>query len=81
MGLLGFPTLCRQLITHGLSSATPAAIIQQGTTQKQKIVIGTLQTLPDLTIAAKLIPPTLIIIGEVVKLHQNLAWFEPDQAG
>ena len=80
MGLLGLPTLCRQLIIHGLSSSTPAAIIQQGTTRKQKIVIGTLQTLPDLTIAAKLTPPTLIIIGEVVKLHQNLAWFEPDQA-
>lgn len=80
MGLLGLPILCQQLITHGLSAATPAAIIQQGTTRRQKIVIGTLQTLPDLAITAKLIPPTLIIIGEVVKLHQNLTWFEPDQA-
>lgn len=80
MGLLGLPILCRQLITHGLPAATPAAIIQQGTTRRQKIVIGTLQTLSDLAITAKLIPPTLIIIGEVVKLHQNLTWFEPDQA-
>ncbi|MDH5480258.1 MAG: siroheme synthase CysG [Nitrosomonas sp.] len=79
MGLLGLPVLCQQLIAHGLPTTTPAAIIQQGTTQKQKIVVGSLQTLPDLTIAANLVPPTLIIVGEVVKLHQNLAWFEPQQ--
>ncbi len=77
MGLLGLPVLCQQLIAHGLPNTTPAAIVQQGTTQKQKIITGKLQTLPDLVAAAKLAPPTLIIIGEVVKLHQNLAWFEP----
>ena len=79
MGLLGLPILCHQLVTHGLPSATPAAIIQQGTTQKQKTVIGTLQTLPDMAIAANLIPPTLIIVGEVVRLHKHLAWFEPSE--
>ncbi|MBS0425158.1 MAG: uroporphyrinogen-III C-methyltransferase [Proteobacteria bacterium] len=77
MGLLGLPVLCQQLIAHGLPHATPAAIIQQGTTRKQKIVTGTLQTLPDLAETAHLTPPTLIIVGQVVKLHQNLAWFEP----
>jgi|CXWL01.1.fsa_nt_gi uroporphyrin-III C-methyltransferase/precorrin-2 dehydrogenase/sirohydrochlorin ferrochelatase len=77
MGLLGLPILCRQLIAHGLPDTTPAAIIQQGTTQKQKTVAGTLQTLPGLTAAANLIPPTLIIVGKVVKLHQTLAWFQP----
>ena len=79
MGLLGLPVLCQQLIAHGLPGITPAAIVQQGTTQKQKIVIGTLQTLPDLAFAANLTPPTLIIVGEVVKLHENLAWFEPSE--
>ncbi len=79
MGLLGLPVLCRQLVAHGLPDTTPAAIIQQGTTQQQKIVSATLQTLPDLAEAARLTPPTLIIVGEVVKLHRNLAWFEPAQ--
>jgi uroporphyrin-III C-methyltransferase/precorrin-2 dehydrogenase/sirohydrochlorin ferrochelatase len=79
MGLLGLPVLCQQLIIHGLADTTPAAIIQQGTTQKQKIVVGTLQTLPHLATTASLTPPTLIIIGEVVKLHRNLAWFEPTE--
>ncbi|MBY0475760.1 MAG: siroheme synthase CysG [Nitrosomonas sp.] len=77
MGLLGLPVLCQQLIAHGLPISTPTAIIQQGTTQKQKIVTGTLQTLPNLAAAANLAPPTLIIVGEVVKLHKKLAWFEP----
>jgi uroporphyrin-III C-methyltransferase/precorrin-2 dehydrogenase/sirohydrochlorin ferrochelatase len=77
MGLLGLPMLCQQLIAHGLPDSTPAAIIQQGTTQKQRIVTGPLQTLPDLAQVAHLTPPTLIIVGQVVKLHQNLAWFEP----
>ena len=79
MGLLGLPILCQQLMAHGLPDTTPAAIIQQGTTQKQKTITGTLKTLPDLTAVANLTPPTLIIVGEVVKLHQNLAWFEPAQ--
>jgi len=79
MGLLGLPVLCQQLIAHGLPETMSAAIIQQGTTQKQKTVIGTLQTLPELTFEANLTPPTLIIVGEVVKLHQKLAWFGPDK--
>ena len=77
MGLLGLPFLCQQLVAHGLPDSTPAAIIQQGTTQKQKVITGTLQTLADLAAAENLTPPTLIIVGEVVQLHQNLAWFEP----
>lgn len=79
MGMLGLPVLCQQLIMHGLPESTPAAIIQQGTTQKQKTIAGTLRTLPALAEAAKLTPPTLIIVGEVVKLHQHLTWFEPAQ--
>ncbi|SEO88939.1 siroheme synthase CysG [Nitrosovibrio sp. Nv6] len=78
MGLLGLPVLCRQLMAHGLPPAMPAAIVQQGTTHKQRVLIGSLETLPDLTVSANLVPPTLIIVGEVVKLHQRLAWFEPE---
>ncbi len=77
MGLLGLPKLCEQLITHGLPESTPAAIVQQGTTLTQKIVTGTLRTLPESAAEAHLAPPTLIIVGNVVKLHQKLAWFAP----
>lgn len=78
MGLLGLAILCQQLIDHGLISETPAAIIQQGTTQNQKVVTGTLDTLPELAQANNLRAPTLIIVGKVVQLHDKLAWFDPD---
>jgi uroporphyrin-III C-methyltransferase/precorrin-2 dehydrogenase/sirohydrochlorin ferrochelatase len=77
MGLVGLPVLCRELIAHGLPPETPAAIVQQGTTHKQRVLTGSLATLPGLAASAHLIPPTLIIVGEVVKLHRKLAWFEP----
>ena len=80
MGLHGLPTLCRQLIEHGLPSDWPAAIVQQGTTPNQRTVTGTLATLPQLAQAAHLKAPTLIIVGEVVKLREKLAWFEPKAA-
>jgi len=76
MGLLGLATLCRELIARGVPDSTPAAIVQQGTTPRQRTVVGTLATLPQLALAAKLAPPTLIIIGEVVRLHAQLAWYE-----
>ncbi len=77
MGLHGLPVLCRELAAHGLPETTPAAIVQQGTTNRQRILIGTLATLPRQAEAAQLKPPTLIIVGEVVKLHDKLKWFDP----
>jgi len=76
MGLLGLPTLCRELIAHGLPGDWPAAIVQQGTTAHQRTVTGTLATLPELAAAARLKAPTLIIVGEVVRLREKLNWFE-----
>ena len=81
MGLLGLPVLCRELIGHGLPASTPAAIVQQGTTAHQRVVTGTLESLPALTAAAKLRPPTLIIVGIVVTLHEKLSWFAPGPDG
>jgi uroporphyrin-III C-methyltransferase/precorrin-2 dehydrogenase/sirohydrochlorin ferrochelatase len=77
MGLHGLPTLCQQLIAHGLTADTPAAIVQQGTTSKQRVITGTLETLPSIAASAELRPPTLIIVGSVVSLHHKLKWFNP----
>jgi uroporphyrin-III C-methyltransferase len=75
MGLHGLPVLCAKLIEHGLPRDWPAAIVQQGTTPRQRTVTGTLTTLPQLAEAAQLKAPTLIIVGEVVKLHDKLRWY------
>ncbi len=79
MGLKGLPMLCAELIRHNLSPDTPAAIVQQGTLPTQKVVTGTLATLPQLAETAGLHAPTLIIVGHVVTLRDKLKWFEGSQ--
>jgi uroporphyrin-III C-methyltransferase/precorrin-2 dehydrogenase/sirohydrochlorin ferrochelatase len=73
MGLLGLPLLCARLIAHGRAAGTPVAIIQQGTTPRQRILVGTLESLPAQVAGAGLQAPTLIIVGEVVALAAHLA--------
>jgi uroporphyrin-III C-methyltransferase/precorrin-2 dehydrogenase/sirohydrochlorin ferrochelatase len=79
MGLHGMEMLCAQLVKHGLPGDTPIAIVQQGTTQDQRVVVGTLTTLPGIAALEKLHAPTLIIIGGVVTLREKLKWFNPQQ--
>lgn len=74
MGLHGLEYLCEQLIQHGLPSTWPAAIVQHGSQPTQRTVTGTLTSLPKLATAASLRAPTLIIVGEVVLLHDQLKW-------
>lgn len=77
MGLQGVEILCQKLIEHGVPSTMPAALVEQGTTPQQRVHIGDLTTLPALVHQAKVRAPTLIIVGEVVNLHEKLAWFTP----
>ena len=79
MGFQNLPELCARLVEHGLAPATPAAIVQQATTGHQRVVSGSLATLPALVQRAQLHPPTLIIVGEVVALRERLGWFESGQ--
>ncbi|KWT01669.1 MULTISPECIES: siroheme synthase CysG [Pseudomonas syringae group] len=80
MGLIGLPVICAELIKHGRSADTPAALVQQGTTVNQRVFTGTLANLPQLGAEHEVHAPTLVIIGEVVKLREKLAWFEGAQA-
>jgi uroporphyrin-III C-methyltransferase/precorrin-2 dehydrogenase/sirohydrochlorin ferrochelatase len=77
MGLHGLDVLCRELIAHGMPEVMPAALIQQGTTPQQRVFTGTLASLPEIIKTHEVRPPTLVIVGEVVKLHNKLKWFEP----
>ncbi len=78
MGLKGLPLLCDALIKHGLTADTPAAIVQHGTLPTQRVITGDLSTLPALAEAARLKAPTLIIVGNVVRLREKLGWFQPE---
>jgi uroporphyrin-III C-methyltransferase/precorrin-2 dehydrogenase/sirohydrochlorin ferrochelatase len=81
MGLKGLPLLCDALVKHGLDPSTPAAIVQHGTLPTQRVITGDLSTLTELAEAAKLKAPTLIIVGNVVKLREKLGWFHPETHG
>ena len=80
MGLLALPTLCRELARHGLPASTAAAVVSQGTTPRQRVVTGTIETLPDAAAAADLESPTLIIIGDVVNVRANVGRYAVEEA-
>ncbi len=79
MGLVGLPVICQRLIEHGRAATTPVALIQQGTTPQQRVIVSTLAELPSRVEEEKVTPPTLLIVGEVVRLRDKLAWFEGQQ--
>ncbi len=80
MGLHGLPVICSQLMAHGVPPDMPAALVQQGTTPMQRVYTGTVRTLPDILAREQPKPPTLLIVGEVVRLQEKLAWYrtQPD---
>jgi uroporphyrin-III C-methyltransferase/precorrin-2 dehydrogenase/sirohydrochlorin ferrochelatase len=76
MGLKGLSVIARELIAHGRAASTPVALVQQGTTQQQRVFIGQLDNIAEIAEREQPKPPTLIIVGEVVELHHKLAWFK-----
>ena len=74
MGVKGIEALRANLLARGMKPETPAAIIQQGTTPAQKVHVGTVDALAKMVADRRVAPPSMIIIGEVVKLHEKLAW-------
>jgi uroporphyrin-III C-methyltransferase/precorrin-2 dehydrogenase/sirohydrochlorin ferrochelatase len=77
MGLHGVGIVSKQLIAHGLPADMPVALIQQGTTQNQRVVVTSLDKLEQTVKEEALKPPTIIIVGRVVELHKTLQWFKP----
>ncbi len=75
MGLIGLEKICESLIKHGSAADLPIALIEKGTTHQQRVITGTLSTLPDMVKHETIKPPTLIIIGTVVTLREKLNWF------
>jgi uroporphyrin-III C-methyltransferase/precorrin-2 dehydrogenase/sirohydrochlorin ferrochelatase len=75
MGLSGLATICSRLVAHGLPATWPAAVVAQGTLATQRVVCATLGTLAEAVAAEGLQSPCLTIVGEVVRLREELAWF------
>jgi uroporphyrin-III C-methyltransferase / precorrin-2 dehydrogenase / sirohydrochlorin ferrochelatase len=80
MGLVGLEKICQALIAHGCPPDHPIGIVQQGTTKNQRVITGTLSDMPLRVENADIKPPTLIIVGSVVTLHEKLNWFQTQQS-
>jgi len=75
MALSGANYICQKLIEHGMDKDMPIAIIEKGTMPEQKVYISSLTKLPDLLATEDIHAPTLMIVGEVVKLNEKLNWY------
>jgi uroporphyrin-III C-methyltransferase len=73
MGVQHLAEITRRLIEHGRSPDTPAAVIEQGTTPNQRVVVGTLADIAER--AARIEPPATTVVGGVVALREQMAWF------
>ena len=75
MGVEHMSKIVDQLITHGRSSDTPVAVIREGTTQNQLVLVGTLANIVQK--AESIRPPAIVVVGEVVHLSEQIDWFVP----
>ena len=76
MGLGSLPALCEALIRHGRPRDWPAALVEEGTSSRQRVIAGTLGDLPASVDRAGVTGASLIIVGEVVRLRERLQWFQ-----
>ena len=75
MGVEHLPEIVAKLVAHGRPFDTPTALIQEGTTLNQNVVSGVLSNIVEK--ARDIRPPAVLIVGEVVRLHEQLEWFAP----
>lgn len=76
MGMKTLPGIVTRLLGEGRAPETPIALIERGTWGTQRTISGTLRDILEKSAAAQFEPPTLIVVGEVVRLREQLNWFE-----
>jgi siroheme synthase len=77
MGIESLPSTTQTLLEGGLDSSTPVAIIERGTSKRQRTVLGTLESIAKEAQTQKVQPPAVIVVGKVVNLGRKLSWFNP----
>ncbi len=76
MGMANLPLIAQQLIAHGRPASTPVAVIRWATTPRQKTLVATLADVVDKVRQTGIKPPAVIVVGEVVRLREELRWFD-----
>ena len=79
MGMRNLAEIVDQLIKHGRSPSTPIAVVTQGTTPRQRCLVGTLQDIVDKVGKEDLQPPSVVVVGEVVQFRETLRWFQEQE--
>lgn len=77
MGVARIGQIVENLLAQGRSSATPVAVIRWGTYTEQEVYVSDLQHIAALVASHNVKPPALIVVGEVVRLREQLNWFAP----
>ena len=76
MGMKNLPDIARNLLEAGMDPATPAALVYRGTTSRQRSLVATLADLPQAAVDQGFSNPSVIVVGKVCSLHDQLGWFE-----
>ena len=76
MGVGNLPYICDQLLKYGRNPSTPVALVNMGTFESQKTVVGTLETIVNIVEEQEIANPSMIIVGEVVQMREKIKWFE-----
>ena len=76
MGMKNLPVIARNLLAAGMDPATPAALVYRGTTPRQRSLVATLAALPQASVDQGFSNPSVIVVGKVCSLHDQLGWFE-----
>lgn len=76
MGVQNLPYIVKQLTIHGRAVDTPVALIHWGTYDKQRTVTGTLENIERIVEEERIANPSIILVGEVVKLREKIAWVQ-----
>lgn len=76
MGVGNLAYISQQLIAHGRSAETPVAMIERGTTENQRTVVGTLATIHDIAEQNQIENPAMLLVGDVVQLREKIKWYE-----
>jgi uroporphyrinogen III methyltransferase/synthase len=76
MGFANLPLIVRKLTEHGMSAQKPVAVISKATTREQRTITGTLANIDAKIAEVNLPTPALIVVGDVVKEHEIINWFE-----
>jgi len=77
MGVDNLQSILKCLVEGGCGVETPVAIIERGTTRRQRVTVGSIRTMTSQVIERRIAPPAVIVVGDVVNLQSELSWFKP----